>query len=256
MLTVDRFCSVPASFNEDANLPLVPVLESSGSSVVVDRDGFRIGSSSRCELLLNAGPRLHSVIHCEEGVVWIEADDESARLLVNGCPCRRMALRDGDTLTLNDWEGAIRFLPQASRDAFADHLAEDLARLSADELCDRIVSEQAAVDEFESGRQQGWQDLMAAVEAAGDEEESPCVALPVGADAEDAADDCERLLEQIRELTEMMSGRTQELDTCESDLATAATLLQETQERVSQQIEELLDQIHVEPNPNALRASA
>jgi hypothetical protein len=256
MLTIDHLPSDLAATADASPLSFVPVLESFESSVLVDGDVFRIGTSGNCELRLKSGPRLHSAIHCEDGVTWIEVEDESASLLVNGCPCRRMALRDGDTLSLNEWQGVVRFLPRETSSAMADRLADDLAQLSAEELCDRILSERAAVEEFELGRRQGWQNLMAAVEAAREDELPSCVTMSVEAKEEPSADECERLLEQIRELTEMMSGRTQELDSCESDLTTAASLLQETQERVSRQIEELLDQIQVEPNPNALRASA
>ena len=42
----------------------------------------------------------------------------------------------------------------------------------------------------------------------------------------------------------------------ENDLLAATSLLQETQDRVSRQIEELLDQIGDVSQPNELRASA
>ena len=132
---------------------------------------------------------------------------------------------------------------------------EDITQLTAEDLCDRILSEQSVVDEFESSRLNGWQKLMAAIRTTAVAIQFPPAELD-NSPAVEFSDDCERLLDQIREMSEMMSGRTRELDACESDLLAATSLLQETQDRVSRQIEELLDQIGDVSQPNELRASA
>jgi hypothetical protein len=115
------------------------------------------------------------------------------------------------------------------------------------------------VDEFEENQRTGWNGLMAAIEATHDADQ-PTVTLPLAVDqvVETAApqDDCERLLVQIRELSEMMNGRSQELDDCESELVAATSLLEEAQERVSQQIEGLLEQLQTPVAETELRASA
>ena len=100
---------------------------------------------------------------------------------------------------------------------------------------------------------------MAAITAAHGADQSP-VALPLEIEQSiepvTTPDDCERLLVQIRELSEMVNGRSQELDDCESELVAATAILEEAQERVSQQIEELLEQLQTPAVEMELRASA
>ena len=234
------------------------VLEGPAESFVIDRDGLRIGSSSVCELPLPGGPALHSVVHQQSGVTWIESH-EDASLIVNGHARRRMALRDGDVLELNGLELIVRFRSVEDVDETPHGLGEDLSLLSAEELCDRILAEQAMVDEFFGGQREGWNGLLAAIEAA-HETEHRTVTLPLEVEqaikAVATPDDCERLLEQIRELSEMVNGRSQELDDCESELVAATALLEEAQERVSQQIEGLLEQLQTPAAEMELRASA
>ena len=234
------------------------VLEGPAESFVIDRDGLRIGSSPVCELPLPGGPPLHSVIHQHSGVTWIESQEESS-LIVNGQARRRMALRDGDILELNGLELIVRFRAIDNVDELPHGLEDDLSLLSAEELCDRILSEQAMVDEFSEGQREGWDGLLAAIEAAR-ETEQPTVTLPLevehAIEAVDMPDDCERLLEQIRELSEMVNCRSQELDDCESELVATTALLEEAQDRVSQQIEGLLEQLQTPSGEMELRASA
>ena len=234
------------------------VLEGPTESFAIDRDGLRIGSSPVCELPLPGGPPLHSVIHQQSGVTWIESQ-EDASLIVNGHARRRMSLRDGDVLELNGLELTVRMRSVDDVDETPQGFEEDLSLLSAEELCDRILSEQAMVEEFSEGQRAGWDGLLAAIEAA-HETEQPTVTLPLeveqAVEAVAEPDNCERLLEQIRELSEMVNGRSQELDDCESELVAATALLEEAQERVSQQIEGLLEQLPTPSGEMELRASA
>ena len=245
---------------DDAAAPsnIVLVLEGPNESFVIDRDGLRIGSSPVCELPLPGGPLLHSVIHQQSGVTWIESQ-EDANLIVNGCPRRRMALRDGDIMELDGIELIVRLRSIDDMEEMPHGLEDDLSLLSAEELCDRILAEQTMVDEFSEGQRAGWDGLWAAIEAAG-EIKSAMITLPLevehAVEAVVAPDNCERLLEQIRELSEMVNGRSQELDDCESELVAATTLLEEAQERVSQQIEGLLEQLQTQSGEMELRASA
>ena len=225
---------------------------------MIDRDGLRIGSSPVCELPLPGGPALHSVIHRQSGVTWIESQ-EDASLIVNGHPRRRMALRDGDVMELNGLELIVRWRSADISEEMPHGLEDDLSLLSAEELCDRILSEQAMVDEFSEGQRAGWNGLLVAIEAVHETEQSVDT-LPLEVEqtveADATPDNCERLLEQIRELSEMVNGRSQELDDCESELVAATALLEEAQERVSQQIEGLLEQLQTPSGEMELRASA
>lgn len=237
--------------------PLPLVLDGASESFVIDGDEVRVGSSLACELRLPNGPALHSVIRHQADVTWIEAVD-GANLFVNGQPHRRRTLREGDVLELNGSMFAVRFgSPMDSMETTG--LVEDLALMTAEELCDRIAAEQALVDEFSADQRTGLQSLVAAIHAA-QEAEHPSVLLPMdilrSSSAATSIDDCERLFDQIRELSELMNGRTEELDDCESELIAATALLEEAQERVSQQIEGLLDQLQTPAVEMELRASA
>lgn len=248
----------PAFDDADPQSTIALVLEGPTESFVIDRDGLRIGSSPVCELPLPGGPPLHSVIHRQAGVTWIESQ-EDASLSVNGRSRCRMALRDGDVLDLNGLELIVRFRAADDVEATPRGLQDDLSLLSAEELCDRILSEQTMVDELSEGQRAGWSGLLTAIKAVR-EAEPPTVTLPLtieaAVEAGGSSDNCERLLEQIRELSEMVNGRSQELDDCESELVAATALLEEAQERVSQQIEELLEQLPTPSGEMELRASA
>lgn len=224
---------------------LTTILEFGDRSVIVDQERIRIGSSPVCEIRLNHGPLLHSVLCSEAGVLWIEADDQTTDLAVNDQICRRMALRNGDTVTV---AGEDFTVTQKASASIQDD--SDLTSLTAEELCDRILTEQAMVDEFDSSRLQGWQDLMTAIQNV--DLDSIDNEIDIAEQERVSTAQCERLLEQIHEISAMMNGRSQELDACENELAAATSLLQETQDRVSQQIQEVLDQI----GPRELRASA
>src|SRR5579859_4499525 len=86
------------SISADNSSENVLVLKSAAMTVHVTHDGFSIGSSRKCDLCLvdSAVPALHSIIHMQQGAIWIETADESTELVVNQRAFRRMALRHGD----------------------------------------------------------------------------------------------------------------------------------------------------------------
>ena len=256
MPTVLSCSTTDGQINNNAEKNVELVLEFEDHSLVVDQDRIRIGSSPLCEIRFSQGPLLHSVIRAEEGVAWIEADDATLDLTVNWRNCRRMALREGDVISVLGHDITVHYRLAHSFMDDAARLANDIVQLTAEELCDQILSEQTAVDEFESSRLNGWQKLMSAIKDVATADQSPLCETLNNSPAVDFSDDCERLLVQIREMSDMMNGRTQQLDDCEDELLAATALLQETQDRVSAQIEELLDQIGESSIPNELRASA
>ncbi len=243
------------SIEQTSNPAAQFTLEFDDGSMVIDRDQIRIGSSPICEIHLLEGPLLHSVIRTEAGAAWIEVADEAAELNVNWRVCRRMALRDGDVISVCGMDMTVRDTASFSAHAGAIELVENITQLTADELCDRILSEQSAVDQFEAGRLLGMQKLMEAMKAVITAEPSTAEIIP-NTPVVEFSDECQRLLDQIHEMSEMMNGRTRELDLCETELVAATELLEETQERVSRQIETLLDQIDEASVPTELRASA
>jgi len=230
------------------------VLELDDRALIIDRNQIRIGTSPACEIRLSQGPLLHSVIHHEAGVVWIEADQETADLLVNWRTCRRMALRDGDVISAAGEDITFRHSPVRTMEEDAGRIVGEITQLTAEELCDRILVEQTAVDEFDVQRLDGWQKLMSAIRDVAVEIPQGDVQNPVP--TIEISDECERLLAQIREMSEVIEGRSRDLEQCESGLMAASALMQEAQDRVSQQIEELLNQMSSATESTELRASA
>ena len=246
------------SIPQSATKPEVDTMELAFSDMtysLVDGDMVRIGASEICEIQLADGPPLHSVIHCEDGVVWIEADADADDLLINGRSCRRMALREQDVINACGLEMTLQVPDSETSEKGVSSDVGDVTQMSAEQLCDRIMEERAEVAKLESTRLEGWHNLMTAIKSVHESDEAQ-VNLPAPAEPEESSEACERLLDQIREMSEMVNGRSLELDDCESELLAATALLHETQDRITRQIEELLDQISDCPFTNTLRASA
>ena len=237
------------------------ILQSAEGNLTVSHDGFTIGASRRCDLMIDeAGmPLLHSVIHLQGDAVWIEAADDQGTLEINGRPCRRMALRDDDRLKIGAREFTIMLKPEIQAPFKSSSLAEDLSLLTAEELCDRILSEQSMVDEFIGGQRAGWDALIRAIKEA---HATPETMSPNQIEADPMTDESDdqktlsRLIDQIQELNLAIAERTQELSQREQEVIESTSLLDESQREVSQRIEKLLDQLSQNDADKDLRASA
>ena len=189
------------------------------------------------------------------GATWIETADEAATIEVNGRPYRRIALRHDDRLKIGSTELTILLRPDTVSVVEQARRNEDLELLTAEELCDRILSEQAMVEEFVEGRRAGWEALFRAIENA---DRKPEIAAAHDQSIAYGHDESgfEGLLEQLQSLNQTITDRTQELDDHERQILESTALLEESQHRVEQQIEQLLDQLNQSDPPNELRASA
>jgi hypothetical protein len=232
--------------------------------MLVAGEDFTIGSGEQCDLRLidDALPKLHSILHVQGQVVWIEAADDDALISLGGEVFRRRALRDGDLLTFGRTEvtihigdAALRSLRQQSKTPRMD---DDVSLLSAEELCDRIEREEKLVDEFDRRRRFGWQALMAAVrEALNDEAGVPAAQPPSPAIAPLVNDDAlEDLVAQVRDLSETLDERTKTLTAQEAQLIESSSQLCEAQLRVSRQLEQLLERLSRDDDRGELRVSA
>lgn len=250
----------------------VLVLKSAEMTVQITHDGFCIGSSRKCDLCLTDStvPALHSIIHMQQGAIWIETADESAELVVNEHAYRRMALRHGDQLNI----GSLAFVVQIGTGAAAAleraAVGEDLSLLTAEELCDRILSDQTMVDEFTAGQRAGWEMLLHAIEAASREAEvaEPSIAaqpLVAKLDDESEVDDqslaedhavLDSLLGQIQELNDALTDHTRQMNEREEQVLETTNLLNESQQEITQRLGDLIDQMSQTDPPNELRASA
>jgi FHA domain len=237
-------------------------LQLDNQSISVTHDGFAIGSGRHCDLRVNAPsvPFLHSVIHSQKGAVWIEVVDESAMLLVNSHFCRRMALRHGDRLSIGGAELLVELgIPSpnyAEVSPTDENSNEDLQLLSAEELCDRIVTEQAMVQELSEGEHSGWEALLHAIEAVRVEPTLHEIAENSTLSIPEELVCYEALFGQIQELHETIVDRSRELDQKEAEVLASTSIIEESQQRVTQRIDEILDQLNKSDGPTELRASA
>ncbi len=226
--------------------------------VFVDHDEFTIGAGENCDLCLCADdlPTLHSRLFVQGTVIWIEAVDDSAFILVNGEAFRRRALRDGDRLTFGRIEAAIHIgeasVRAARQTARARQQLEDLSLLSAEELCDRIELEDTRVQDVGRRRRLGWQALMSAVEDMIETGIEPI--MPAVSASDDRFD---KLVAQVQDLSATLEARTKSLAAQEAHLMESSAQLAEVQLRVSRQLDQLLDRLaNDDDQPGELRVSA
>lgn len=217
---------------------------------VADGD-LTIGAAARCNLRLTGGPALHSVIHRQGANLWIETADEGSRLEIDGKSVKRLALRDGDQMLIAGCELVVH-VGESVRLAVQRREAQlEAASMTAEELCDRIAAEEAAIQQFEGRRRLGLQALLAALGDAAEEEDH-------AAEAEDVeAQRYEELLEQIRQLSESLESRTRMLADRETELLETSSQLQSVQDRMTRQLDELMLRLNQQNGaPDELRASA
>jgi predicted component of type VI protein secretion system len=210
--------------------------------VLVEGGTCLIGRGEFCDLQLADvdAPIVHSEIHIERGILWIEAAD-AHEIEINGHSCRRLALREGDQLRVGKTAIQVRINPPEG--LLANGLGEDLSQLTALELCERIEAEQAEVSEFERRRLLGWDALITQLEDIIAQE-------PAASVAQEAR--IEKVLAQLHEVSSLLADRTRELAAQESQFLESAGELQQTQDQMTRRLELVLQRFQ----ESELRASA
>lgn len=212
----------------------------------MDYDDFLIGRAEFCDLRIDdsALPLVHAELHRQAGVLWIEAAEEGHPLTINGKSCQRLALRDGDVVTIGACTIEVcidrmrNFLPQHAA------LGDDLTEMSADELCDRIIEEQTAVDEFERKELEGWKTLVTALE------QTLAEAREQGGHG--AHQRIDAAIAELRQLSSTLQSRADVLLAQETDFLETTAELRVAQTAMIQKLDLLLQQF----DEGELRASA
>lgn len=232
-------------------------LEFQGKTMTVHRDGFTIGSSGQCDLILAdpSIPRFHSLIHLQGGAVWIEAANDDSQIVVNGRNYRRLALRHDDRLSIGSTDFTVRMTNDMPSVLARAAQMEDLSLLTAEELCDRIIAEQSMIDEFIGGRRSGWDSLLRAIQSANEESQmgEPVLSHSAG---EIPKDNLDLLLEQIQEISESLEERTRELSEHEKEVLQSTSIAEESQMRAVQKLDQIIDKLNEPDISGELRASA
>lgn len=126
-----------------------------------------IGRAPFCDILLADAevPLVHSEMHCDGGVLWIEASDPASTIEVNGRAYPRLALRDGDQVHVGGHDLAVQIGHRGDLARERGTFTDDLSELSADELCDLILAEQEEIEQDDARRRDGWRKLLSALDA-------------------------------------------------------------------------------------------
>ncbi len=209
-------------------------------------DEFLIGRAGICDLRLDDDelPLVHSELHRQGGVLWIEASDEGTWIEINGRTYSRLALRNGDRLQIGAREVVVRIGEDVDLPEERDTLDEDLSELSADELCERILAEQSEIDEFERRRLAGWKGLVTALEAT--------LAETQPAEGQAAAERMTAVLTELRQISEHLGEQARQLADQEAEVLEVTAQLRSTQDVMSRKLDQLLQRF----GEGDLRASA
>lgn len=210
----------------------------------VDADGFLIGRGDFCDLQLDeaALPLVHSEIHLQDGVAWIEVVDAAA-IEINGRAVPRLTLRSGDVLQFGSLTGTVRMgADVAAGQRTPVEAWEDLAALSAFELCERIESEQSAILEDERRRFQGIESLLVALETVLRTDQSLVEQDPR----------TENVVTQLHDLSEALAARTRQLQEQEQQFLVSASEIKQSQDEMARRLEDLIQHL----DTGNLRASA
>ncbi|WP_437205830.1 hypothetical protein [Planctomicrobium sp. SH664] len=188
----------------------------------VDRDRFLIGAGSNCQLQLGGEmPILHSIIIPQGDHLWIDAVVASPELRVNGANVREAELRSGDLVEIGSFVFSIAARQQAAAQPAAE--STPLPLQTAEQLVDGLAAEMRELEELKAKRQRGLGALLQAAQKTG-QGEGP------RASSFQQATAMENLLAELK-------ARSEQLDVREAALHEHAAQLEQTQQRLQEQLE-------------------
>lgn len=213
--------------------------------VTMEHEELLLGRAEFCDVQLSGDdvPLVHAELHRQGGVLWIEAAVGAAPLEINGRPCNRLALRHGDTLRVGSTEIEVLLGAEHQRE-LTGSFDEDLSDLTADELCDRILAEEAEITAFEQRRFDGWKRLVTALEGTILEAHAQGGTI--------AADRIATALVQLRELSTRLAEQSARLADRETAVLDATADLRIAQDAMSRKLDQFLQRF----DDGELRASA
>ncbi len=243
---------------------------------------FLIGSGPACDLRLGGEdiPAAHSLLVVAGDEVRVQWLADSPPLLINGEPAHECELCDGDQIEIGRFGFLVhRPIQEAAEEevfsstpasepmettsllnlvsqAKEEETAEDLTDISAEELVERLQTEQEAVEHFEEAVRQGEAALLYAVaqRAAdlGDGADNSLQRNPLANGVDDAPGESvdEDLLDELEKVIHQLSGFSSELDqrskrlaNQEATQAEAAELLLDAQKELAAQLERFHQQV-------------
>jgi hypothetical protein len=224
-------------------------------------------------------PALHSIITVSGRDIHLEAISAEPALVVNGRQIQQTALSDGDLIVIGDVELLARLEARhtpgeaqaASASAPQAEVDRPLSELTAAELVELIEQEERQIEDAERRQHIGRLALVEAVlaRARRQAQAAPTEAgirapvpaphflskrpqilaaqtrpAPLGERDPALQQDLEELAGQLASLSSEIQGSSARAAERESQYASAADLLMETQQKLVSQLEVLLDQVH------------
>ena len=229
---------------------------------------FLIGSGSNCDLRLGgtATPTVHSVIRAEDGEVHIESLSRKPLLRVNGNPCERTELSDGDRIQIGSIQMIAKFQLAAAAPAMVvtpEPAESDISNMSTPELIELLEQDLALVEEHEASQAAGAELLLNAARHAAavpevEEEEHGLSIVDPDAD-EDLRDDhaeAEQLIVALNRIADDLNTRVDHMRKNEEVYSDAAEDLLTMQNRFATLLERVLERLDRRDEQRPHRRSA
>ncbi len=206
-------------------------------------------------------PALHSLILVEPNDVWLEAMTAAPAMHVNGRAQTTVRLADGDRIRIGSFEMVAHLDVQAATirdeaapppDAADDVEPDQPSELTAQELVERIEAATRLVDEFDQRQRLGVEALLEAadlstqgLEAAAMQSADTLLPMPGAAERNDnaLASEIEGLISQLSGVVAVLEQRSGVQWRHEAGYLDAVSTLFETQDRLSRQLELLLQRV-------------
>lgn len=212
---------------------------------------FLIGSGSNCDLRIGGPdtPVVHSVVRAEDGDVHIESLSRKPVLRVNGTPCERIELANGDRIQIGSIQMIAKFQLAAVAPALAvspDPAEEDISRLPADRLIELLERDLALVEEHDLNESAGAERLLEAAKRAGTTPHMVEEDVQIVDPDEDLRDDhaeAEQLILALNRIADDLNTRVDHIQKKEEVYSEAAEDLLAMQNRFATLLERVLERL-------------
>ncbi len=209
---------------------------------------FLIGSGSNCDLRLGGPetPAVHSILRAEAAGVHIESLSRKPALRVNGQPCERAELDNGDSVQIGSIRLVARFqaMPAVAVEAQEIVMDEDLTALNCEELLTLLEGDLALVEDHNARQAAGVERLVEAATSfeanGGTAGLEPLRIVDPDEELHDSHAEAEQLVVALNRIADDLNLRVDHLRKKEEVYAEAAEDLLAMQNRFASLLERVL----------------
>jgi len=229
------------------------------------RGRLSIGAGQKCWLQLGGPgiPEIHSWLEVGRKEIALYVFEEEPAIQVNGSKVQFALLKGGESLQIGTFEFQIhtQIIDEPDKSWMKPHLTpqqlsnlkneleeKPLEKLSAEELVDMLETEMHAIEQQESRERAGLHRLLSSVRETQEEmglqaEEEPELFQIPELQSRQSTDD---FVSRIEEVTRSLRERSESLHVQESGYAKAAESLLLTQQRLIEQMDQLISALDSE----------